>query len=186
MKYNKKQPKEPRGETPPKPEAAKMLHTYPEIQSDPPVLREALANAVEEFPFSTHNEPYSITLPLRATLDRIHNGIPVREFEELAEKLGLTQDEMARKIGISIPTLFRRRTANRPLDPDHSDRLMRFQRLFGIAIELFDGNETYAREWLKRPERALGNLRPIDVAETEAGAREVEKVIGRLEYGVLT
>jgi len=120
------------------------------------------------------------------TLDRIREGIPLAEFEALAVKLGLTQEEFGRKIGISVPTLSRRRKSDSPLDPEHSDRLLRFQRLFDQAVKLFDGNEVHAREWLSTPEPALGNLEPSEVAETEAGAREVEKVLGRLEYGELT
>jgi len=120
------------------------------------------------------------------TLDRIREGIPLAEFESLAVKLGLTQEEFGRKIGISVPTLSRRKKSDSPLDPEHSDRLLRFQRLFDQAVKLFDGNEAHAREWLRTPEPALGNLEPSEVAETEAGAREVEKVLGRLEYGELT
>jgi putative toxin-antitoxin system antitoxin component (TIGR02293 family) len=120
------------------------------------------------------------------TLDRIREGIPLAEFESLAVKLGLTQEEFGRKIGISVPTLSRRKKRASPLGPEHSDRLLRFQRLFDQAVKLFEGNEAHAREWLRTPEPALGNLEPSEVAETEAGAREVEKVLGRLEHGELT
>lgn len=157
--------------------------TYPEPSSNPTVLRETMANTFGSATISYFGSPLG---DLAIALERIQNGIPFAEFEELATKLGLTQEEMARKIGISIPTLFRRRTANRPLDSEHSDRLMRFQRLFELTLQLFDGNEQAAADWLRRPEPALGYLKPLDAAETEAGAREVEKIIGRLEYGELT
>jgi putative toxin-antitoxin system antitoxin component (TIGR02293 family) len=123
---------------------------------------------------------------LNETLERIKKGIPLTEFAQLTTRLGLTQEEFAKKIGISVPTLFRRKRAASPLDPDHSDRLMRFQRLLNKAIELFDGDEAAARDWLNRSEPALGYQKPLDVAETEAGAREVEIILGRLEYGELT
>lgn len=130
--------------------------------------------------------PAKANLSFHPTLDRIRKGIPLAEFEALAVKLGLTQEEFGRKIGISVPTLSRRKKSDSPLDPEHSDRLLRFQRLFDQAVKLFDGNEAHAREWLRTPEPALGNLEPNEVAETETGAREVEKVLGRLEYGELT
>jgi uncharacterized protein (DUF2384 family) len=39
---------------------------------------------------------------------------------------------------------------------------------------------------LTRPARALDGQTPLDFAGTEAGAREVESLIGRLEHAVYT
>ncbi|MFT5836761.1 MAG: putative toxin-antitoxin system antitoxin component (TIGR02293 family) [Candidatus Azotimanducaceae bacterium] len=117
-------------------------------------------------------------------VDRVMAGLPVAEFDSLREMLALPVDEMARMIGISTATLSRRRAKNDPLDRDHSDRLMRYARLYWLAVGFFDGNQPTGRDWLKRPARALDGRRPLDFAETEIGAREVEDLIGRLEYGV--
>ena len=46
--------------------------------------------------------------------------------------------------------------------------------------------EAAARDWLAKPARALDGETPIEHADTEAGAREVENLIGRLEHGVYT
>jgi putative toxin-antitoxin system antitoxin component (TIGR02293 family) len=64
--------------------------------------------------------------------------------------------------------------------------LVRFARLFRLATELYDGDEEAAREWLRKPAPALDGETPLDHADTEAGAREVEVLIGRLEHGVYT
>jgi len=37
-----------------------------------------------------------------------------------------------------------------------------------------------------QPNRALGNLSPLEMAATETGAREVENLMGRLEHGVFS
>ncbi len=117
---------------------------------------------------------------------RVKAGLPAAEFDALRELLGLTVEGLAAKIGISIATLSRRRRSSQPLDADHSDRLLRFARLFRLATELYDGDEAAARDWLCRPARALDGETPLDHADTEAGAREVESLIGRLEHGVYT
>jgi putative toxin-antitoxin system antitoxin component (TIGR02293 family) len=141
----------------------------------------------QAFPLPTHKGPYLVTTAaLTPALERISKGIPISEFNALIVRLGLTKEDFARKIGVSAATLSRRKKTQAPLDPEHSDRLMRFQRLFEKAVELFDGNEDTARNWLSRPARALNFQKPFDVADTETGAREVENLIGRLEYGVLT
>jgi putative toxin-antitoxin system antitoxin component (TIGR02293 family) len=117
-------------------------------------------------------------------VDRIMAGLPVAEFDSLREMLSLPLDQMAQMVGISPATLSRRRAKKEPLDRDHSDRLMRYARLYWLAVAYFNGDQNAGRDWLKSPAPALGGRLPLDFAETEMGAREVEDLIGRLEYGV--
>ena len=69
---------------------------------------------------------------------------------------------------------------------DESDRLLRVSRLLEHAIALFEGDAEAARDWLASPAKALAGHAPLDFARSEAGAREVESLIGRLEHGVHT
>jgi putative toxin-antitoxin system antitoxin component (TIGR02293 family) len=126
--------------------------------------------------------------PLRAgeAAARVKAGLPVAELDALRELLGLTVENLVDRIGISIATLSRRRHSGQRLDADHSDRVLRFARLFRLATELHDGDAEAARAWLRKPARALDGETPLDHAATEAGAREVEQLIGRLEHGVYT
>ena len=113
-------------------------------------------------------------------------GLPVTELDALRDLLGLTVESLAGKIGISVATLSRRRQSGQRLDAGHSDRVLRYARLFRLATELHDGDATAARAWLGTPARALDGETPLERAETEIGAREVEGLIGRLEHGVYT
>jgi putative toxin-antitoxin system antitoxin component (TIGR02293 family) len=70
--------------------------------------------------------------------------------------------------------------------PDESDRLLRASRLFGKALELFEGDRDAATEWLTTAQPALGGTVPLDLAKSEVGALEVERLIGRLEHGVFS
>lgn len=56
-------------------------------------------------------------------------------------------------------------------------------RIISLAASTLE-NEEHAREWLKRPLRELGGRTPLQMTATEPGAREVEKVLGRLEHGI--
>ena len=58
--------------------------------------------------------------------------------------------------------------------------------VFGRALELFEGDARVAERWLSSPKRALGGAVPYELAKTEAGVREVEGLIGRLEHGVFS
>ena len=62
----------------------------------------------------------------------------------------------------------------------------RAERVFGKAQKLFEGDARAAERWLSSPKAGLGGAVPSELAETEAGAREVEALIGRLEHGVFS
>jgi putative toxin-antitoxin system antitoxin component (TIGR02293 family) len=118
------------------------------------------------------------------TVATIRAGLPMVEFEALQELLGLGAEELAGHLCISRSTLIRRRKARR-LDMQESDRLLRYARLYARAEEALGGAES-AREWLRTPARALGYVSPLEFAETEAGARETENLLGRIEHGVFS
>lgn len=139
-----------------------------------------------QHPLAAEEAPGAYAVDPAAAVARIRRGLPIAEFDTLRELLGLTVEEMAHKIGVSIATLSRRRGHRQPLDVEHGDRIMRFSRLYWLAVELHDGDEATARDWLRRPAIALGGATPLDFAETELGAREVEHLIGRIEHGVYT
>jgi putative toxin-antitoxin system antitoxin component (TIGR02293 family) len=117
---------------------------------------------------------------------RVKSGLPVGEFDALRDLLGLSSEALAKKLGISAATLSRRRQRGEALDTAHGDRVLRFARLFRLAVALYDGDEQAARAWLTTPARALDGETPLDFADTEAGAREVENLIGRLDQAVYT
>lgn len=63
-----------------------------------------------------------------------------------------------------------------------SDRLYRLARIVVLAKHYLGDHETATR-CLKRANRALGGKIPIEVIDTELGARAVENVLGRIAYG---
>ena len=67
---------------------------------------------------------------------------------------------------------------------EESDRLVRASRVFGRALELFEGDDEQTRRWLTTPATALGGRTPFDLARSEVGGKEVETLIGRLEHGI--
>src|SRR5437773_8308329 len=113
---------------------------------------------------------------------RIQKGLPFSDLKVLQDSIDMPLEQLAAKLLISRSTLQRRKAAGR-LSPDESDKVMRFSRLLTQATELF-GDIDKARAWLKHPQRGLGGAIPLDYAETEIGAREVEKLLGRMKYGV--
>lgn len=118
-------------------------------------------------------------------LRQVEEGFSFREMEQFQKNVGISMREIAELIQIKPRTFIRRREGG-SLQPDESDRLLRASRLFGKAIELFEGDVEAARHWLSTPQTALGRVAPLTLARTEVGAREVENLISRLEHGVFS
>ena len=113
---------------------------------------------------------------------RIKQGLRFGELQTLQGHIDIPLEQLAGKLAISRSTLQRRKAVGR-LSPDESDKVMRFSRLLKFASDVF-GNVDNARAWLKHPQRGLGGAVPLDYAETEIGAQEVEKLLGRIKHSV--
>lgn len=115
---------------------------------------------------------------------RLDEGLSYEALERVRRILDVPAARMAELLRISPRTLARRKDSKR-LEPEESDRLLRLSRLIGLALRLFEGDVHGTRRWLSTPHRSLGGDSPLDFAMTEVGAREVEKLIGRLEHGIV-
>src|SRR6266566_3829027 len=108
-------------------------------------------------------------------IEVLREGLPVQELDALQVILDVPMEKLGTMLGISKATLHRRKGTGK-LDPDESDRVVRFARLMGKAVEVMESEEN-ARQWLASPQLGLGGAVPLDYAETEVGAREVEDLL---------
>jgi putative toxin-antitoxin system antitoxin component (TIGR02293 family) len=116
----------------------------------------------------------------------IEAGIPHSVAQHVRARLNLTERELAEGLGVSAKTLQRLAKQRAPrLTPAQSDRLYRLARLVALAEEVFEDRER-AHSWLRQPQRGLGGRVPLEMMRTEVGAREVEDLLGRIEYGVFS
>jgi len=111
----------------------------------------------------------------------IRRGFPQTVVEEVLHGANITLKELAATLDVSARSLQRRRREGR-LARYESDRLYRLARIIALAKHYLGDPETAAR-WLKRPNRALGGSVPLELIDTEPGARAVENVLGRIAYG---
>ena len=110
-------------------------------------------------------------------------GLPFQELQDLQMSLAVPSEKLAPMLGISKATFHRRKGAAGRLNPTVSDRVVRYARLLGFAVKVF-GNLEDAKQWLNAPQFGLGGAVPLQYAKTEIGAREVENLLGRIQYGV--
>lgn len=118
-------------------------------------------------------------------IDQIKHGFPVSVIDKIVTELEIPQRELLEIIALPSATLTRRRNEKR-LNPKESDRVYRIARVYRAVLQLFEGDKNAARSWLHLPAKALGGDTPLRHLNTEAGADEVQDLIGRLEHGVIT
>ena len=119
---------------------------------------------------------------IHAQIGRIEAGLSFRAVQNLQKALDVPMEKLASVLGMSRATLHRRKIQGK-IDKGESERLVRYQRLLKKAEDVF-GDASNAREWLTQKQAGLGNAVPLEFAKTEIGAREVENLFGRIEYGV--
>lgn len=114
----------------------------------------------------------------------IRGGLPAEAFGWLKEELDLTTQKLAGIVHIPRRTVTRRKKEGR-LKPGESERVLRLIRLYQWAVQVLGGREE-ARAWMQEDNYALGGEMPLDFADTEPGARRVERLLGQIEHGVVT
>jgi len=120
----------------------------------------------------------------------IKKGIPLGVIFHIKKEFNLPDEVIARIIGVSPRTVSRRRKtvkipAKERLSPVESDRVYRFARIVALAEDVFEDKKE-ALEWLNSPQYGLGGRIPFDMLQTDAGVREVEELLIRIDYGVIS
>jgi putative toxin-antitoxin system antitoxin component (TIGR02293 family) len=111
----------------------------------------------------------------------IREGFRHSVVEALMGNSGLTLKEISASLDLSPRSLQRRKHEGR-LARYESDRLYRLARMLALA-DYFIGSRSKALDWMKRPNIVLGGAVPLDLIDTELGARQVENILGRIGYG---
>lgn len=115
-------------------------------------------------------------------VEKVRDGLNFTEFHAFRETIGVTEERLGALLGMSRATLHRRKKIGH-LDRSESDRLVRYARVFH-SVSAFFQSPLVAAKWLNSPAIAFNGETPLDYADTEIGAREVEALIWRIEHGV--
>lgn len=64
------------------------------------------------------------------------------------------------------------------------NHIFRIARVTALAVEAMGGE--YALAWLYDANHALGDRVPIELLNSDEGAQQVERIIGRIEHGIFS
>ena len=111
----------------------------------------------------------------------VRRGLPVSAVQFVIDSGRMTLAEVDRTI-LPRKTLSNRRKVG-TLTAEQSDRLFRVARVLALAEETF-GNKEKSALWLRRKTDIFSGESPLDLLDTDEGAREVETLLGRISHGI--
>jgi len=112
----------------------------------------------------------------------VRTGFWPAVIDELFDGGILAKSDMERLV-MPRRTLNHRIKKGERLTREESDRVTRVARIVTMAEQTF-GDRDKASAWLHKPKRGLGGQTPIDLLDTEEGARVVEDRLFRIAHGL--
>jgi putative toxin-antitoxin system antitoxin component (TIGR02293 family) len=110
----------------------------------------------------------------------VHRGIRTAVLTKVL-RAGFSRQEIERFI-IPARTWRHRKSSRKPLSLEESDRVVRLARIQALTEDVF-GDVTKANRWLREGLGILDGKSPLEVARTEAGARLIEQILAKLDWG---
>lgn len=114
---------------------------------------------------------------------RSRQGVLRAEADRVARLVGLTDKEMAIALGLSASYLHRLKVDQR-ISQDASERLLLLENLVLHMLDTFEGRASTALNWMRAPLRELDYQTPLQTLDTVTGYTLVDRVLGRIDYGI--
>ncbi len=132
-------------------------------------------------PLDLINEPIAVYGPSRIT--SIRKGLEFNAIARFVKKTGLTRQELATVLQVSVRTLQRHESESR-LSSSITEKLFNLNDIYQLATESISANPKDITNWLRAPNTALGSDSPLSILDTYIGMQQVKDILGRLSHGV--
>ena len=115
-------------------------------------------------------------------IERVRKGYPANLVKHAGMFFSIPEKRVLQVIGVPSTTAHRYQTQGKPLDPAASERVHRVAIVTREAIDVFGATEP-AKDWMLRPNHALGGSPPLDLLDTEIGANAVRRILVAIAQG---
>lgn len=136
---------------------------------------------------SSNQPAHPVNVQARSTeqeiINRSRDGMLRSQADEVAGLVGLTDNELAAALSLS-PSYLHRLKNDQRLSLEASERLLLLENLLLHALDTFEGRPTTVLGWLRTPIRELDDQTPLQALDTVTGYTLVDRVLGRLDWGV--
>jgi putative toxin-antitoxin system antitoxin component (TIGR02293 family) len=112
-----------------------------------------------------------------------NTGISKASINTLADHIGVSRKYISENIfDLSVKTIERKEDREK-LNRKISSHALEIAKLVQHAYTVFR-NEEKMKRWLNRENRALNNMKPVELLDTLSGLNLLDDVLGRIEEGV--
>jgi putative toxin-antitoxin system antitoxin component (TIGR02293 family) len=137
--------------------------------------------------FSSVKEVLGLKEKIRTPLDLVDlggKGIPKGAVSRLAKHLSIGLQEMAPLLSVNLRTI-QRYNEEKVFSRSVSERVLRIALVVSKGEGIFESSEQF-NTWLKEPNRALADKKPLDLLISDFGIDLVLDELGRIEQGIIS
>ena len=129
-----------------------------------------------------------ITRPMHSEFDIIalsEEGITKASVDILMSYLDISKKAFAEDIlQLSVKTMERKKDTDK-LDSRTSSHIIEIAKVVEHALDVFEDKDK-VKLWFNAPNRALNNMKPIQLFSNYTGLNMVNTILGRIEYGIFS
>ena len=114
---------------------------------------------------------------------RIESGATVPHVMKLIKKSRYHSEPVRPTAGLSTSTLAERKKRGR-FNSIESERVLRIEKVFNLAVDVFDGNTQAARDWLMATVSEFDGTAPFEMLKTDVGTEAVMTLLHRIDHGM--
>jgi putative toxin-antitoxin system antitoxin component (TIGR02293 family) len=129
------------------------------------------------------SRPISL-IEIKSRINEIKKGYSVNKFDQLKKDFGVNKERLAKIASISLATMHRRKGTLSHLTSDESEKIYRLKKLYETALEVLEDKDN-VKAWFNTSQIVFEGKTPLEYADTLPGAEEVERVLRRIEYGIV-
>lgn len=118
---------------------------------------------------------------LDEVIARLDEELSLKDLWRIASRVGMAAEQFENVTGASPHKLRRGRGGDEKIEQSKNAPILRCAKVFKRVVALCNKDEGAARNWLNAPAPVLKGKKPIEVAETNAGAKNVDALVSQLE-----
>lgn len=114
-----------------------------------------------------------------------NKGVGISEVEKLVEAGPFRSEFFAAALDFSTKTLERYKQDKKRLNPNDSELVLKWKKLYDKGLESFGNYESFGR-WLQKPAYGLNGIAPMEMMKTSSGVDLLIEELVRIDWGQLS
>jgi len=114
-----------------------------------------------------------------------NKGVGISEVEKLVEAGPFRSEFFATALDFSTKTLERYKKDHKRLNPNDSELVLKWKKLYEKGFESFGSYESFGR-WLQKPAYGFNGIAPMEIMKTSSGVDLLIEELVRIDWGQLS